>query len=126
MISVTLGSSSSELGGQPRPLVGRQRDPLLLDHLVELTEDDGAQLLLRQRRVVHPVAHALEQRLGDAVLEPGERVGGRNGWGRQSRGHGPGLREGGRGGRGLGHGVPPLGRGETRGEVHDAARCLAR
>jgi hypothetical protein len=108
-----------ELGGQPGALLGRERDPFLLDHLVQLAEDDGAQRLLGQRRVVHPVAHALEQRLGDAVLEPGERVGGRR---HGHRGGGPGCRE--RGGRvGLGCGVPALGRGESGGEVHDAARC---
>ena len=66
-----------ELGGEPDPLLGAERDVLLLDDLVELAEHDGAQRVLAEARVVHPAAHALEQRLADAVLEARERVGGR-------------------------------------------------
>ncbi len=78
-----------QLRGEPLPLLGRQRHLLLVDDLVELAEDDLAQLLLGQARVVEPGAHPLEQRLADPVLEPAR--------GRRSAAAGGGTAAGGRG-----------------------------
>ena len=137
MISVTASSSSSrwsgpvaqhvvgQLGGEPRPLLAAERDVLLLDDLVELAEHDGAQLLGGQVRVVHPAAHALEQRLAHAVLEAGQGVGRRPAGRRDDRR--PRHRDGGRRRAAQGRGRLALGGREAVGEVHDdAARCLAR
>ena len=114
-----------QLGGEPGPLLGAERDVLLLDDLVELAEHEGAQLLGGQVRVVHPAAHALEQRLAHPVLQAGEGVDGRRGHGAATAGRGAGTAAG---RRGADDGVGwPCGRREAVGEVHDdAARCLAR
>src|SRR5919112_1870666 len=84
-----------QLGGEPLALLGAQRHLLGLDDLVELAQDDRPQRLLAQAGVVHPAAHALEQRLADAVLELGQRVGGRHecrSGRRTGHGHGGGAR----------------------------------
>jgi hypothetical protein len=114
-----------QLGGEAGPLLGAERDVLLVHDLVELAEHDGAQLLGGQVRVVHPAAHALEQRLAHAVLQAGQGIDGRR---RNGRDDGrPRHRHAGRRRDAQGGGRLTVGGREAVGEVHaDAARCLAR
>ena len=57
--TIVLGELDEVVEEENVPLSTEERDVLLLHHLVELAEHDGAQLLGGQVRVVHPAAHAL-------------------------------------------------------------------
>ncbi len=111
-----------QLGGEAGPFLAAERDVLLLDDLVELAEHDGAQLVRAQARVVHPAAHALEERLAHPVLEAGEGVGRRRG----RRGGGGRTRNGDGGRRGADvTGRPWAAAARRSARYQDAARCLA-
>ena len=66
---------------QPLPLLGGQRNVLLLDDVHQFLPDQRMQLLLAQRGVVESGAHPLEQRLAGAFLQLAQRVDRREGRG---------------------------------------------